>query len=163
MRYRVYIWGFPCFDYSFDVLISPIGNVSLYNYFPVVTLLTVSFHVHMCLYSWYISCKHVPVIHATWLYYMYSQGCVWQSWILMSRSYRPDLGDLSVVDQSAQLILPWWSECSRSSGIAVVLPPSFSPVWLSRSLLCSWASLNYYYVYPFMYCTFISSGDVIFL
>jgi len=33
---------------------------------------------------------------------------------LMSRSYRPDLGGLAIADQSAQRILPWRSECSRS-------------------------------------------------
>ena len=30
---KVYKWGFPCLDYSFDVLTSQIGNANLYNWF----------------------------------------------------------------------------------------------------------------------------------
>jgi len=33
VRYKVHIWGFSCLDYSFDVLISQIGNLALYNWF----------------------------------------------------------------------------------------------------------------------------------
>jgi len=62
VRYRVYIWGFPCLDYSFDVLISLIGNVSLYNWFPVVTLLTVLLHIHTCLYSRYTFPVHMYLL-----------------------------------------------------------------------------------------------------
>ena len=46
--------------------------------------------------------------------------------------------------------------CSSSSQL-------FSCLALEATLAVSWASLSFYYVYPFMYCTFISSGDVIFL
>ena len=31
VSYRVYIWGFPCFDYFFDIQNSLIHNLSLYN------------------------------------------------------------------------------------------------------------------------------------
>ena len=33
MRYTVYIWGFSYLNYSFDILISWISNMSLYNWF----------------------------------------------------------------------------------------------------------------------------------
>jgi len=33
MRQKVYIWGFPCLDYSFDVLVSWERNLSVYNHF----------------------------------------------------------------------------------------------------------------------------------
>ena len=33
VRYTVYIWRFPYLDYSFDVLISRISNLGLYNWF----------------------------------------------------------------------------------------------------------------------------------
>jgi len=51
VRCWVYIWGFSCLDYFFDVLISQIGIWACITDLPIVTLLTVSFHVHMCLYS----------------------------------------------------------------------------------------------------------------
>jgi len=53
----------------------------------------------------------------------------------MSRSWSLKPCGLSVADQSAQWILPWRSERSRSLGIIVALPPSSSPDWLSRLLL----------------------------
>ena len=31
-------------------------------------------------------CTRVPDMHATWLCHMYSRGCIWQPWILISRS-----------------------------------------------------------------------------
>jgi len=33
VRYTVYIWGFSCLDYSFNVLILRINNLGLYNWF----------------------------------------------------------------------------------------------------------------------------------
>ena len=33
IRYRLYTWRFSCLDYSFDVLISQIGILGLYNWF----------------------------------------------------------------------------------------------------------------------------------
>ena len=77
MRCRVYICGFPYLDYSFDVLISRIGNVGLYNWFScsyfTYCLITCSY---VLIFTIHISCTHVPIMHAIWLYYMYSQGCV---------------------------------------------------------------------------------------
>jgi len=89
-------WGirFPCLDNSFDVLISRIGNLGLYNWF---------FHIYFtcCL----ITCSCMPVlttwfsIHAlAWIYrYMYvypctpldthlthSLGSFWLPWICVS-------------------------------------------------------------------------------
>jgi len=62
VRYRVYIWEFSCLDYSFDVLISYISNLGLYNGF---------FHIY---FTWcLIACPWVFVlmiqfsIHALWL------------------------------------------------------------------------------------------------
>jgi len=62
-------------------------------------------------------------------------GCIWQPWILMSRSWSPDLSGLAVADQSAQRILSWWSERSRNLDITVALSPSSSHDWLSGPLL----------------------------
>jgi len=42
---------------------------------------------------------------------------------------------LDVTDQSAQRILPWWSECSRSLDVVATFSSNSSPIWLSRSLL----------------------------
>ena len=105
-------------------------------------------HVHM-----YLLCTPFSFIYIL-------AGCIWQPWILMSRSWSLDHGDLAVADQSTQRILPWWSECRKSSDIAVVLPPSFSPVWLSRSLLLLvsisqlllYISLHVLYFYIFCWC-----------
>ena len=33
IRYKVYLWGFSCLDYPFDILISWIRQLSLYNWF----------------------------------------------------------------------------------------------------------------------------------
>ena len=61
VRCRIFIWGFSYLDYFFNVLISRIGNVGITD-FSVVTLLTVSFHVHMCLYSRYTFYVHICLI-----------------------------------------------------------------------------------------------------
>ena len=100
VRCRVYIWGFSCLDYSFDVLISRIGNVGLYNWFTC-----------SCFTYCFISCSYVLIftIHlfytcvTTWyarnlaLSYVLA-GCIWQSWILMSRSRSMDCANLTVID-----------------------------------------------------------------
>jgi len=87
VRYRVYIWGFPYLDYSFDVLISRIGNVGLYNWFScsyfTYCLISCSY---VLIFTIHLSCTRVPDMHATWLYHMYSPGCIWQPYILMSKS-----------------------------------------------------------------------------
>ena len=53
---------------------------------------------------------------------------------------------LAVTDQSAQRIFPWWSECSRSLDVAVALPSSSSPIWLSRSLLLLMSTSQLLYI-----------------
>jgi len=58
VRYKVYIWGFSCLDYTFNVLISWIGKLGLYNWFfhiyftwchivcSCLSLLTIRFSIH---------------------------------------------------------------------------------------------------------------------
>jgi len=137
VMYMVYIWGFPCLDYSFDVLTSQIGNVGLYNWFYCcyftycliscpylfiaclvylshvtifvtwlcIPMLSIPFsmhvfrfritdihvftwsriycHSHLCYLSFPVpawldhvtwSCTRVPIMHAIWLYSLYSLG-----------------------------------------------------------------------------------------
>jgi len=45
------VWEFSYLDYSFDVLISQIGNLGLYNGFTIFTSLDVSLPALMCLCS----------------------------------------------------------------------------------------------------------------
>ena len=103
VRCRVYIWGFSYLDYSFDVLISWISNLGLYNWFPysyfTYCLISCSY---VFIFTIHLSCTRVPDMHATWLYHMYSPGCIWQPWILMSRSRSMDYVDLTVADQRVQ-------------------------------------------------------------
>ena len=104
--------------------------------FPVVILLTVSFHIYMCLYSRYTFPVHVRLICMPLGFIICTRWVAfWQSWILMSRSQSLDHGVISIADQSTQRILPWRSERSRSLDIVVAFPLSCSPDWLSRSLL----------------------------
>jgi len=59
----VYIWGFSYFDYSFDVQISRIGNLGLYNWFYHLYLLP--FYLLMYVYAQdtvFITC------YLTWIY-----------------------------------------------------------------------------------------------
>ena len=61
-RYKVYIWGFLYLDYSFDVLISRISNLGVYNWF-----------CHFYFTCYLISCFCMSVlttwfsVHAVWL------------------------------------------------------------------------------------------------
>ena len=102
---------------------------------PVVVLLTVSFmliydYIHDTLFlytcAWYACHLALSYVLA---------DCIWQPWILISRSWSMDYDGLTVADQSAQQILPWRSECSRSLDIVIALPLSSSPDWLPRPLL----------------------------
>ena len=59
-----YIWGFSYLDYSFDVLISWICNLGLYNWF-YHTLLVNFLHAHVCLCS-----RHgFQYMLMTWIYW----------------------------------------------------------------------------------------------
>jgi len=53
VRYRVYIWAFSYLDYSFDVLISLIRNLGLYNWFYHIYHTWYLIPAHVCLYSWH--------------------------------------------------------------------------------------------------------------
>ena len=61
-RYRVYMWGFSYLDYSFDVLISRIGNVGLYNWFHHSYFTYCLISCSYVLYSWYTFHVHVCLI-----------------------------------------------------------------------------------------------------
>jgi len=104
----VYRWGFPCLDYSFDVLVSWDRNLSVYNQFCLWSvLLRISCFTIVTLYPFlYILhlCSNPPVF-CTWLLYSplarhlafasYSPGEFhWLPWILMSRSWSPEREDL---------------------------------------------------------------------
>ena len=106
VRYRVYIWGFPYLDYSFDVLISLIGNVSLYNWFPVITLLTVLFHVLICLYSRY-----------TFLVHMYLL-CTSFGFIYVLAGLR-----LTTLNSHVQILVPgpWWHVIGSEKCIFIII------------------------------------------
>ena len=58
----VYIWWFPCLDYSFNILTSRISNFVLYNWF---------YHIYFTCY--FLTCSCMPIlmtrfsIHAPWL------------------------------------------------------------------------------------------------
>ena len=119
-----------------------IGNVGLYNWFSCsyFTYCLISCF-YVLIFTIHLSCTHVPGMHATWHYHMYSRGCTLDFHVQIVET-----GPWchAVADQSAQRILPWRSEYSRSSDLAVTLPPSSSPVWLPISSCYSWA--------PFSFC-----------
>ena len=87
IRYRVYTWGFPCSDYSFNVLISRIDSLGLYNGFChiYVTWCLIACSCASVLMSWFS-------IQALWLGFI--DTCV-----LLSARYLaliwPLLGQLS--------------------------------------------------------------------
>ena len=149
-------------DYSFDVLISQIGNVGLYNSF-------------CCSYLTYclISCSYMLIFTK---HLLYTRVTTWACQLALSyvlaglildnpRSSCLDPkclnhGGLTVTDQSEQQILPWRSERSWSLDIIVALPPSSSPDWLSRPLLllvstsqlllCISLHIMYFYIFLVM-------------
>ena len=131
--------------------------------FPVVTLLTVSF-MFICAY-----------IHNTPFLYTYA----WYARHLALPYVLPGL-HLTTLDFHVQILEPrsWWPYCSwseraadppvvvraqQSLDVVVALRPSSSLVWLPRPSCYSWVSLSFCYVYLSVLCTFVSSGDVIFL
>ena len=100
-------------------------------------------YTYDCLYACHLDLSYVLT------------GCIWQPWILMSRSRSMDCVDLTIADQRAQ----------QRGGLAD------ATVALSSQLL-SWLVLEtpldardhlsaFDYVYPFVYRTFVFSGDVI--
>ena len=86
VRCRVFIWGSPYLDYSFDILISRIGNFSLYNWFThsyfTYCLISCSY---VLIFAIHLSCIRVPDTHATWPHLLYLLSCIWQPWTHMSR------------------------------------------------------------------------------
>jgi len=67
VRYMVYIWGFPCLDYPFDVLTSQISNMGLYSWF---------YHIYFTCRL--LTCSCMPMlttrfsIHTPWLGFIYT-------------------------------------------------------------------------------------------
>ena len=152
----------PCLDYSFDVLISRIGNVGLYNRF------SYSYLPHFMFICAYVN-------DTSFLY-----TCAWYArhWALL---YVLAGLHLTTLDSHVQILEPgvWWlgcnwSECAADPPVVVRVQQklrrrrrsSFQFLFcltLEALPCCSWASLSFYYVYLFMYCTLVFSGDVIFL
>ena len=116
----VYITEFPYLDYSFDVPISQIGNLGLYNSvfgFAIFTLLTASLPALVCLcsrhdfqYMLFDSDLSIHVclsMYATWHSPHHSLGssdsltCMFRSWSL-DRGALPD-------DQSCAVVASWIS------------------------------------------------------
>jgi len=62
MRQKVYIWGFPCLDYSFDVLVSWDRTLSVYNHFCLHSYL-LGFPVSWWLFSTCPSICHTCVLN----------------------------------------------------------------------------------------------------
>ena len=71
MRQKVYIWGFPCLDYSFDVLVSWDRDLSVYNHFctqPVLLGFPVPWWLyHTCLHILHLCSNPYSCLLATWL------------------------------------------------------------------------------------------------
>jgi len=125
--YTVYIWGFPCLDYSFDVLISRIGNLGLYNWF-----YNIYFTCYLFTCSFMLMLTTRFSIHALWLRFIdthvliYTRylafttplvGEFWLSWTCMFRSRSSELVDSSCC----------WLETQRMCGSpADRLKPIFS-------------------------------------
>ena len=109
------------------------------------------------LYAWTTSLDHVHVWlpeHADWLYYMYSSGCFWQSWILMSRSWSLDVVALLYLIRVAQ----------RKRGLVVSCldPLSFSlPLIGSRD--SHLATREFFPVFHIVHPAFALLGNLIFL
>ena len=157
--YALYTIFYACFSiqtywYTCIYLISNLLSFSLYY---------LSVPVPACLEHITWSCTCVPVMHAIWLYHMYS------------------LGLLTTLDSQVQILEsgPWWlgcnwSECTADPPVVIGVQQKlehrrssssqlFSCLALEAPLVVSWASLSFYYVHPFMYCTLVFSSDVIFL
>jgi len=96
VRFTVYMWEFSCLNYSFDVLISRIGNLSLYNWFCcnyftccVITcscmlVLTTQFSIHALWLEFIDKCV---LIYTRYLALVLPLiGEFWLSWICTSRS-----------------------------------------------------------------------------
>ena len=93
-----------------------------------------------CLYlhAWTTSLDHahvwLPNMHATWLYHIYSLAWLHLR-ILDPHVQILESGPWWPYCSWSECVALWWSECSRSLDVAVALPPSSSPDWLSRPLL----------------------------
>jgi len=78
--YLSHVYVYLCFSYCFLCMFSD-SDLSIYMiYSRSFNFLYITCH---CLYlhAWTTSLDHVhmwlPAMHATWLYYMYSRGCIW--------------------------------------------------------------------------------------
>ena len=148
--YALHTAFYACFQFQ----------IPRYTRFTVIPLNSLMSFVIICTayldhITWSLTCN-CYARHLTFLYVLAS--CIWQPWILMSRSWSLDHGGLAVPDQSAQQTLPWWSERSRSLDAAAALPPSSYPVWLPRpsccivstSLLCISLHVLYSFIFSVM-------------
>ena len=113
VRYMVYIWGFSCWDYSFDALISWICNLSLYNRFCYI-------HFTWCLI--FSSC--VPVLMTLFSIYAFDSDLSIHVCLSMHATWHlsyHSLGSfLTPLDLHVQIldVGPWWTSYYQS-GVAV--------------------------------------------
>jgi len=105
VRYKVYIWGFSCLKFFFDVLISWIGNLSLYNWFC---------HIYFTYYL--ISCSCVSVLTT-----LFFNACLYFEFI-DTRVFIPARHLLFITPLVGQFLLPW-IYMSRSWGLELVDSP----------------------------------------
>jgi len=136
--YMVYIWRFPCLDYSFDVLISRIYNLSLYNWFyhiyftcylltcSCMPMFTTRFSMHDLVLRFIDTRVLIPACHLAFTIPLV--GEFWLPWTCMFRSQSMELVDSSCC----------WSEMRRGS--VDHRQTIWSPI-LPAPLLVSWVFL----------------------
>ena len=131
---KVYRWGFPCLNYSFDVLVLWSCDLKPYN-----QICSSSAYLVLSLYT----C--LPLL-ATWLLPHHSPGEFWLLWILMSRFW-----SLERVDSPS-----CWSEWRSGSvdlqrtALSSILPGP--PVCLSSfPFVNSWVPVYCSYLYISLY------------
>jgi len=135
----VYIWGFSCLDYSFDVLTSQIGNLGLYNWFYHIYLLLFTYS-YMLMLTIRFSCSLTRIYRYTCAYLCTPLGI-----------HRiTHWGVLTPLDLHIQILelglwwTSWWSELrtgrvmdQQLTVLSPILPGPCSSLWFS---FCnSWA------------------------
>ena len=101
---------------------------------------------HLIMYTCACYARHLALSYVL-------AGCIWQPWILISRSWSLDRGGLAVVDQSAQQ--------KRGLTVACPDPPSSLPLIGSRD--SHLATREYFPVFHIVHPAFMLLSDHIFL
>ena len=112
LMYLSHVYMYLCSRHRFLCMLSDSDLSICMIYCHSFNFIYVTCH-YLYMHAWTTSLDHVDVWlpeHATWLYYMYSRGCIWQPWVLMSRSWSLDRGGLAVPDQSGAAGA-WISSC----------------------------------------------------